>query len=192
MKDNKLLGGTDKGFMDGTTAIYIVGTMGLKRTGVFAKMNPEDLGVAPMPNLDVIWNDEGLVYPPNWKFISGWKNYSLPLKDITNIDYNKPAKENRPAFFTGEFEAISGLDTFVNPIGWNKGVIWINGFNLGKYWKIVPQGTLYVPNEILRKHNTITVLKLHAPNSNKTICFDDCPSIDLIDSSSNVIEYANV
>ena len=39
MKDNKLLGGTDKGFMDGTTAIYIVGTMGLKRTGVFAKMN---------------------------------------------------------------------------------------------------------------------------------------------------------
>lgn len=52
MKEAKLLGGTEKGFMDGTCGIYIVGTMGLKRAGVFAKMDPDNLGVAPIPSID--------------------------------------------------------------------------------------------------------------------------------------------
>lgn len=52
MKDNQLLGGNEKGFMDGTTAVYFVGTMGLKKTGVFKGMDPDDLGVAPIPAID--------------------------------------------------------------------------------------------------------------------------------------------
>lgn len=52
IKDAKLLGGTEKGFMDGTTAVYITGTSGLKKTGYFKSMDPDDLGVAPIPSID--------------------------------------------------------------------------------------------------------------------------------------------
>jgi beta-galactosidase len=44
---------------------------------------------------------------------------------------------------------------------WGKGVVWINGHNLGRYWYIGPQQTIYVPAEWLKKgDNQITVLEL--------------------------------
>ena len=39
--------------------------------------------------------------------------------------------------------------------------MWVNGFNLGRYWTSSPQRTLYVPGELLRETNTIEVLELH-------------------------------
>lgn len=35
--------------------------------------------------------------------------------------------------------------------GWSKGVVFINGKNLGRYWSIGPQQTLYVPGPWLHK-----------------------------------------
>jgi beta-galactosidase len=47
---------------------------------------------------------------------------------------------------------------------WGKGVVWINGHNLGRYWAIGPQQTLYVPAEWLKKgQNEVTVLELLKP-----------------------------
>jgi beta-galactosidase len=47
---------------------------------------------------------------------------------------------------------------------WGKGVVWINGHNLGRYWSIGPQQTLYVPVEWLRKgKNEVVVLELLKP-----------------------------
>ena len=43
-----------------------------------------------------------------------------------------------------------------------KGVVWINGFNLGRYWNIGPYKTLYVPAPVLKEgRNQIVVLELH-------------------------------
>lgn len=49
-----------------------------------------------------------------------------------------------------------------------QGVLFINGFNLGRYWPLAgPQMTLYLPKELLRqKGNSIDVLELQrAPKS---------------------------
>jgi beta-galactosidase len=47
---------------------------------------------------------------------------------------------------------------------WGKGVIWVNGHNLGRYWNIGPQQTVYVPVEWLKKgSNEIVVLELLKP-----------------------------
>lgn len=35
--------------------------------------------------------------------------------------------------------------------GWSKGVVFINGKNLGRYWSIGPQQTLYVPGPWLHR-----------------------------------------
>ncbi|XP_015427459.1 PREDICTED: beta-galactosidase-1-like protein 2 [Myotis davidii] len=51
-----------------------------------------------------------------------------------------------PAFFLGALPvALSPLDTFMKLEGWEKGVVFINGQNLGRYWNIGPQETLYLP-----------------------------------------------
>ncbi|XP_059785975.1 beta-galactosidase-1-like protein 2 isoform X4 [Balaenoptera ricei] len=51
-----------------------------------------------------------------------------------------------PAFFLGPLlVSFSPRDTFVKLEGWEKGVVFINGQNLGRYWNIGPQETLYLP-----------------------------------------------
>lgn len=151
------------------------------RVNVGYPMMNEYKGILDYVKIEHIGKD-GTVEGWNYTVKLNWINNSLPLKDLSKLDYSKEAKEQRPGFFTGEFDAIPGVDTFVNPEGWGKGVIWINGFNLGRYWKKGPQGTLYVPGELLKEHNTITVFELYNSGDAKTIRFDSEPSLDLIKS----------
>uniref|UniRef100_A0A2K5DLC7 Galactosidase beta 1 n=1 Tax=Aotus nancymaae TaxID=37293 RepID=A0A2K5DLC7_AOTNA len=81
-----------------------------------------------------------------------------------------------PAFYVGNFSIPSGIpdlpqDTFIQFPGWTKGQVWINGFNLGRYWPARgPQLTLFVPQHILMTSapNTVTVLELErAPCSSE-------------------------
>uniref|UniRef100_G1PQ15 Beta-galactosidase n=1 Tax=Myotis lucifugus TaxID=59463 RepID=G1PQ15_MYOLU len=83
-----------------------------------------------------------------------------------------------PAFYVGNFSIPSGIpdlpqDTFIQFPGWTKGQVWINGFNLGRYWPARgPQVTLFVPRHILvtSAPNTIAVLELE-----RAPCSDDPP-----------------
>ncbi|XP_060637731.2 beta-galactosidase [Anolis sagrei] len=73
-----------------------------------------------------------------------------------------------PAFYIGSFSIPGGIpdlpqDTYLTFPGWTKGQVWINGFNLGRYWPVRgPQLTLFVPSNILvaSAPNNITVLEL--------------------------------
>ncbi|XP_077560436.1 beta-galactosidase-like [Haemaphysalis longicornis] len=53
-------------------------------------------------------------------------------------------------------------DSFLRLDAWTKGVVFLNGFNLGRYWtRMVPQRTLYVPAPLFRKdENLLVVLEL--------------------------------
>jgi len=49
-----------------------------------------------------------------------------------------------------------------NVTGWRKGVIFVNGFNIGRYWDVGPQKTLYVPAPLLRPGpNQLLMFELH-------------------------------
>ncbi|XP_061576200.1 beta-galactosidase-1-like protein 2 isoform X2 [Cololabis saira] len=51
-----------------------------------------------------------------------------------------------PAFFHAKlYLNRSPKDTYIKLPGWSKGVVFINGRNLGRHWSIGPQQTLYVP-----------------------------------------------
>lgn len=41
-------------------------------------------------------------------------------------------------------------DTFLDMSGWHKGIVFVNGFNIGRYFRVGPQQTLYVPGPLLR------------------------------------------
>ncbi|TXK18562.1 beta-galactosidase family protein [Homoserinibacter sp. GY 40078] len=58
-----------------------------------------------------------------------------------------------------EVDAIS--DRFLDTTGWGKGIAWVNGFCLGRYWSRPPQRTLYVPGPVLHAGtNELTILEL--------------------------------
>lgn len=141
----------------------------------------EKKGICGLIKIDII-EANGNINSSNYTRKSGWTNISLPVKseDLEKIDWSKCTKDNRPAFFYGEFDADAGVDTFINPYGWEKGCIFINGFNIGRYWKVGPQGTLYIPGELIKDKNTIHILELHNPKSDMTIRCDDMPSLDTL------------
>ncbi|RIX52500.1 beta-galactosidase [Paenibacillus nanensis] len=100
------------------------------------------------------------------QFQFDWTIYPLPLADLSALPFselpNRQAAFENPTFYKGELVVDEIADTFVRLEGWTKGVVWINGFNLGRYWEKGPQKTLYVPGPLLRKgRNEIIVFELH-------------------------------
>jgi beta-galactosidase len=56
-------------------------------------------------------------------------------------------------------------DTFLDMSSWTKGIVIVNGFNLGRYWNVGPQQTLYVPAPVLKAgKNEIIVFELEQPS----------------------------
>lgn len=54
--------------------------------------------------------------------------------------------------------------------GWTRGFVWVNGFNLGRYWSTGPQRTLYVPGPVLREGgNDVWVLELEEAPASGTV-----------------------
>ncbi|MFJ4165353.1 beta-galactosidase family protein [Microbacterium sp. NPDC089698] len=66
-----------------------------------------------------------------------------------------------PVLLGGRFEADPSGDLHLDVRGWGSGMVWINGFALGRYSARGPQETLYVPAPVLREEgNEILVLEL--------------------------------
>lgn len=96
------------------------------------------------------------------QFLHGWEIFPLPLEDLSGLSYGPVAATEHPAFYRAEFEIDRPEDTFVAIDGWTKGLVFVNGFNLGRYWNIEPLHNLYLPGPLLRAgRNEIVVLELH-------------------------------
>lgn len=89
-----------------------------------------------------------------------WTVYPLPLTSLEAIRWNDAPCEG-PAFYRGSFEVAAPGDTFIETGNVGKGVLWINGHNAGRCWRIGPQRRLFVPGVWLREgQNEAIVLDL--------------------------------
>jgi beta-galactosidase GanA len=65
-------------------------------------------------------------------------------------------------FFRGTFRLDRAADTFIDMTGYRKGIVWVNGHDLGRYWDIGPQTRLYCPAPWLKAgENVVMVFDLH-------------------------------
>ena len=88
----------------------------------------------------------------NGMTLMNWKIYKLPMDWKYMYDLRSSGKViNKPGiFFKGNFSlAITG-DTYFDVSNYRKGVVWVNGHNLGRFWEIGPQKKLYCPGSFLR------------------------------------------
>ncbi len=97
----------------------------------------------------------------NYQYQYGWEVFTLPMDNLDRLAFKPIDTRTGPAFFRAEFTTDDPCDTFIKIAG-NKGVCWVNGFNVGRYWSAGPQRTLYVPAPLLIKgQNTIIVFEQH-------------------------------
>jgi beta-galactosidase len=85
--------------------------------------------------------------------LTGWKMYKFPFGNVANLKYAaiKGSYDEEPALYKGTFTLNKTGDTYLDMHGFGKGFVFLNGHNLGKYWYIGPQQTIYVPGCWLKK-----------------------------------------
>lgn len=111
------------------------------------------------------------------QFLSDWTIHPLPLSDLSGLVFEPISIHMEPSFYRGEFTVNGVADTFLSLDGWIKGVVFVNGFNLGRYWNVGPQRTLYVPGPLLREgSNEINIFELHGAAAPR-IRFVDKPDL---------------
>ena len=98
--------------------------------------------------------------------LKNWLVYNLPVD--YNFQINK--KFNRkavagPAWYKATFQLTETGYTFLDMSSWGKGMVWVNGHNMGRFWKIGPTQTLCVPGCYLKKgENEIVVFDIAGPS----------------------------
>ncbi|HEU4586906.1 MAG TPA: beta galactosidase jelly roll domain-containing protein, partial [Gemmatimonadaceae bacterium] len=98
--------------------------------------------------------------------LTGWTVFPLPFDSLGGITFRRASLDGAhgPALYRGTFSIDHPGDTFLDMRGWGKGTVWVNGHQLGRFWDIGPQQTLYVPAPWLKAGaNEVTVFDLDVP-----------------------------
>ncbi len=93
--------------------------------------------------------------------------------------------DSRAGYYRGFFNLKKTGDTFINMETWGKGLVYINGHAIGRFWSIGPQQTLYVPGCWLKKgRNEIVVLDVAGPVMTE-IWGQDRPELDKLQTEKS-------
>jgi beta-galactosidase len=99
----------------------------------------------------------------NGMTLMNWEIYGLPMTNEYILSL-KPSNisDKFGIFFKGTFTLNDLGDTYFDMSKYSKGVVWVNGHNLGRYWQIGPQFRLFCPASWLKKgENEIIVFDTH-------------------------------
>jgi beta-galactosidase len=100
----------------------------------------------------------------NGMTLMNWDIYNLPM-DYAFISNLKPSGKSEirsGIFFRGVFNLENTGDTFIDLSNYRKGIVWVNGNNLGRFWDLGPQRRLFCPSSWLKTgENEIIVFDLH-------------------------------
>jgi beta-galactosidase len=92
--------------------------------------------------------------------LKGWDMFPLPLDNLWKLRFHSRPVTG-PAFYRANFDLTQVGDTFLDLRGWGKGYVWVNGHNLGRFWGVGPQQSLFCPGVWLKMTaNEIIVLDL--------------------------------
>lgn len=112
----------------------------------------------------------------NNKIHFNWEVYPLPMDNLEKLDFSKNTFSENSAFYKGYINIDKAYDTFLKLDNFTKGFVTINGFNLGRYWDIGPQKTLYVPASVLKQGlNEIIVFESDGIKGTAEVEFCDTP-----------------
>lgn len=93
-------------------------------------------------------------------FLLNWQQYPLSFENTENIDFSKRWQPEQPAFYAFDFEMKALKDTYLDLSGFGKGLAFVNGVNIGRFWNVGPTLSLYIPHSLLKEgHNRIIIFE---------------------------------
>ena len=123
---------------------------------------------------EIVHNTKGIISPvqiAGKEIVGGWDMYQLPMDEMPDLTKlkadthkNVPSEVAKlkgcPVLYEGTFTLDKVGDTFMDMESWGKGIVFVNGVNIGRYWKVGPQQTLYIPGVWLKKgENKIVIFE---------------------------------
>lgn len=115
--------------------------------------------------------------------VTGWEAFNLPFdaKYLAGLKFKPGLRPVRPAVYRATFDLTETGDTFLDMRSWGRGAVWVNGRNLGRYWNIGPQQTLYLPGCWLKKgRNDILVLDITGETREAVVQGLSAPILDSV------------
>lgn len=132
-----------------------------------------DILVEPMGRVNFgpeMKDPKGLIAPVKLggEVLKGWQVFNLPLdqKMLANLPFAEQGMPHSvaPALWRGSVTIEKPGDTFLDLRNWGKGVVWVNGHCLARFWNIGPTQTAYVPGCWLKAgKNEIIIWDLIGP-----------------------------
>lgn len=98
--------------------------------------------------------------------LKNWTVYSFPVdySFVQDKRYKNGTAQTMPAYYRTTFRLDKVGDTFLDMSTWGKGMIWVNGLAIERFWEIGPQQTLFMPGCWLKEgENEVIVLDLKGP-----------------------------
>lgn len=117
--------------------------------------------------------------------LSGWEMFKLPFDRAPKRADAGTASAVAPFVAHGTFELRQVGDTFLDLSGWGKGIVLVNGHNLGRYWYIGPQQTLYCPGVWLKKGKNEIVLFEQLRDGVRPLVGSKTPTLDRLAKDEN-------
>ncbi len=98
----------------------------------------------------------------NGMTLMNWEVYCLPMDaDFIAKIKSTEVKNKEGKFFKGVFVPDKLADTYIDVSQYQKGIVWVNNHNLGRFWNIGPQQRLYCPATFLKEgENEILIFDL--------------------------------
>ncbi|MEJ2854306.1 MULTISPECIES: glycoside hydrolase family 35 protein [unclassified Saccharothrix] len=113
------------------------------------------------------------------QYVHGWETTPIPLDTLPDLPWDTGNTTHGPLFLRGTLTTTAPQDAYLDMTGWSKGVVWVNGFCLGRYWHTGPQRTLYVPQPaLIPGDNEITILELHPDAAPRSVTVTPHPILE--------------
>lgn len=94
-----------------------------------------------------------------------WMIYSLPMSDVSHLHFAAEPCSG-PCFLETSMQVDKPADTYIDTKALHKGMLWVDGTPLGRFWSIGPQYALYMPGAWLQTGaNNATFFDLNADAS---------------------------
>lgn len=111
----------------------------------------------------------------------GWKIRHLPMDNLDNLVWNADcdASDGGNKFYRFDFDVEGEIcDTFLRTDNFKKGFSVLNGFNLGRFWEIGPQKTLYAPASLIKNgENELIIYESDGLKGEPIVEFVDRPDL---------------
>lgn len=148
---------------------------------------------------EIIHNTKGIISPVTingMEIEGGWEMIQIPMDKAPDFskmswthvyDNTESAPQSligNPVLYKGTFNLSETGDTFLYMEDWGKGIVFINGKNIGRYWHVGPQQTLYIPGVWLQKgENEIIIFEQQHDKRHTTVNTTKIPVLTKLKNS---------